>query len=105
MDQGWPQDQTRFKRVEKLSLEWRRKIVTWMAKAYGHRRIDFGEVFISSLPVRNKTSALQKLEIFKNPMGTVKDLPYPHTKQGTDEAKNTDRTPLKMSATVASMDY
>ena len=42
---------------------------------------------------------------FKNPMGTVKDLPYPHTKQGTDEAKNTDRTPLKMSATVASMDY
>ena len=61
MDQGWPQDQTRFKRVEKLSLEWRRKIVTWMAKAYGHKNIDFGEVFISSLPVRNKTSALQKL--------------------------------------------
>lgn len=24
-------------------------------------------------------------------MGTMKDLPYPHTKQGTDEAKNTDK--------------
>lgn len=61
MDQGWPQDQPRLKRVEKLSLEWRHKIVTWMAKAYGHRKRDFGEVFINSLPVRNKTRGLQKL--------------------------------------------
>lgn len=35
----------------------------------------------------------------------MKDLLCPHTKQGTDEAKNTDRTSLKMSATVESMDY
>ena len=62
-------DQPRLKRVEKLSLEWRHRIATWMAKACGHREADFGEVFINSLPVRNKTSPLQKLETFKTLTG------------------------------------
>lgn len=98
-----PMDQPRLKRVEKLSLEWRHRIATWMAKACGHREADFGEVFINSLPVRNKTSPLQKLETFKTLTGPWR-ICHTHTpNKGLILPKVLTRTSLKMSATLAPM--
>ena len=104
MDQGWPQDQPRLKRVEKLSLEWRHKFVTWMAKACGHRKTDFGEVFINSLQVRNKASALQKLWRFLKTWWGPWRICHTHTpNKGLMKPKILTRTSLKMSVTVAPM--